>query len=309
MATASDPQRVSGWVAACFAGSALAALGLGFVWWTGASTQVAGVLLATALGLLSAGTAAWANRLVPQGPFVEQRGFSDDDVPEGPEDEMGPRAEGSAGEDEESGGDRAGGVVGAAAEDFAHGAQLPRRGLVVTTLTGAAAALGAALVVPFGALGPRPGDSMLHTQWQRGRRAVDAENRPVAAADVPVDGIVTVFPEGDAGSADGQVVLVRVGPDLLDLPMDRSDWAVDGLVGYSKVCTHAGCPVGLYISERHELLCPCHQSAFDVLQGAKPTHGPAAWPLPQLPLSVDGDGWVRAAGALSEPVGPGWWKT
>jgi ubiquinol-cytochrome c reductase iron-sulfur subunit len=119
---------------------------------------------------------------------------------------------------------------------------------------------------------------------------------------------LTVFPENDLGSADGQVVLVRVDPQLLRLPASRQGWAPDGLIAFSKVCTHAGCPVGLYQADSHRLLCPCHQSSFDVLDAAKPLSGPAAWPLPQLPLTVDEAGVLRAAGGLSEPVGPGWWK-
>jgi ubiquinol-cytochrome c reductase iron-sulfur subunit len=86
-------------------------------------------------------------------------------------------------------------------------------------------------------------------------------------------------------------------------------WTVDGIIAFSKVCTHAGCPVGLYEASSRQLLCPCHQSAFDVLAGARPVSGPAAWPLPQLPLTVDDDGVLRATGDFSEPVGPGWWST
>jgi ubiquinol-cytochrome c reductase iron-sulfur subunit len=82
----------------------------------------------------------------------------------------------------------------------------------------------------------------------------------------------------------------------------------NGLIAFSKVCTHAGCPVGLYQAETHQLLCPCHQSAFDVLRAARPVSGPAAWPLPQLPLMVAADGTLRAGGDFSEPVGPGWWR-
>jgi ubiquinol-cytochrome c reductase iron-sulfur subunit len=79
-------------------------------------------------------------------------------------------------------------------------------------------------------------------------------------------------------------------------------------VGYSKICTHAGCPVGLYRSEAHQLLCPCHQSTFDVLRGAVPVFGPAARPLPQLPMEVDDDGYLVARGDFNEPVGPSFWN-
>jgi ubiquinol-cytochrome c reductase iron-sulfur subunit len=94
----------------------------------------------------------------------------------------------------------------------------------------------------------------------------------------------------------------------LQLDPQRAHWAPDGLVAYSKVCTHAGCPVGLYEAEPNQLLCPCHQSAFDVLRGAKPVLGPAARALPQLPLRIDAAGLVVAEGDFSSPVGPSWWN-
>ena len=128
------------------------------------------------------------------------------------------------------------------------------------------------------------------------------------ASEVPEDGLVTIFPQGHAGSADGQVVLMRVHPDSLDLPPGRETWTPEGLIGYSKVCTHAGCPVGLYEAQRHELLCPCHQSAFAVLTGANPVFGPAARALPQLPLAVDDEGFVIAQSDFTEPVGPSYWN-
>lgn len=271
--------RAAMWVVACFGISTVAAAGVVVVLWRHGSVQAAGLLLALALGALSVGLATWASRLTPEGPFDEQR-----------------RGEGDE-EDRE-----------VAETALTAGAKLPRRGLVVTTLAGAVATLGGALAVPLSSLGPRPGRALLQTGWQRNRRAVGIDGRSILAADIPEGGIVTAFPQGDEGSADGQVILVRVDRRLLDLPEGRSEWSVDGLVGYSKVCTHAGCPVGLFSAETNELLCPCHQSSFDVLRGAVPTHGPAAWPLPQLPLRVDGEGAVVAAGPLSDPVGPGWWR-
>src|SRR5207249_12333874 len=106
----------------------------------------------------------------------------------------------------------------------------------------------------------------------------------------------------------GQIVLTRVPSDELRLPAGREDWTPGGLVAYSKVCTHAGCPVGLYQTDTRTLLCPCHQSVFDVLRAAEPRTGPAGWPLPQPSLVVDDDGYVRSDGDFSSPVGPGWWS-
>ncbi len=120
--------------------------------------------------------------------------------------------------------------------------------------------------------------------------------------------MVTVFPDGFPDSADGQAVLIRVDPGLLQLPAARAADAPQGLIAYSKVCTHAGCPVGLYETQHHTLLCPCHQSAFDVLNGAQPVAGPAARALPQLPIAIDGDGYLVATGDFTGSVGPAYWN-
>ena len=116
-----------------------------------------------------------------------------------------------------------------------------------------------------------------------------------------------VFPEDSIGDEKAQTVLIRVKENLLQLPADRADWAPQGYVAYSRVCTHAGCTVALYEKTTCLLLCPCHQSTFDVLRAAQPTSGPAARPLPQLPLYADADGTLRAGGGFTQPPGPGFW--
>ena len=120
--------------------------------------------------------------------------------------------------------------------------------------------------------------------------------------------MLTAFPEGDPGSAQGQVAVLRVDPASIHAVRGRQSWSPDGLLVYSKVCTHAGCPVSLYLADSHQLLCPCHQSSFDALRGARPVQGPAARPLPQLPVTVDADGTLLATGDLSAPIGPAWWS-
>jgi len=169
-------------------------------------------------------------------------------------------------------------------------------------------ALGAAAVFPIRSLGPKPGRSLFETAWRRGTRLVTAEGTPVAATNLPVGGVLTVFPEGHTGSADSQTVLVRVDPSTFQPLPGRATWSPEGYLAYSKICTHAGCPVGLYEQSSNSLFCPCHQSVFDVLDGAKPIGGPATRPLPQLPLEVGADGFLRAQGDYPEPVGPGFWN-
>jgi ubiquinol-cytochrome c reductase iron-sulfur subunit len=103
-------------------------------------------------------------------------------------------------------------------------------------------------------------------------------------------------------------VLIRVAPGLLQPKPGRATWAPEGFIAYSKVCTHAGCPVGLYQAESHQLLCPCHQSAFDVLDAAKVVFGPAFRALPQLPLAIDNEGYLVAQSDFHEPIGPSFWN-
>jgi ubiquinol-cytochrome c reductase iron-sulfur subunit len=122
-----------------------------------------------------------------------------------------------------------------------------------------------------------------------------------------VDSFTTVFPEDAVGSGDSQAVLIRVPPGSLQLPADRLAGAPDGYVVYSKICTHAGCALGLYLAQVYQLRCPCHQSTFDVLKGSQPVYGPAARALPQLPIEIDPDGTMRALGDFTAPVGPSFW--
>jgi ubiquinol-cytochrome c reductase iron-sulfur subunit len=121
-----------------------------------------------------------------------------------------------------------------------------------------------------------------------------------------VNGVLTVFPQEYTDAADAQSVLIRLPAD--ETAPGPDGYSVGGLVAFSKVCTHAGCPVGLYQAETRELFCPCHQSVFAVMQAAKPTGGPATRPLPQLPIGVDDDGYLIALGDFPEPVGPGFWS-
>ena len=185
--------------------------------------------------------------------------------------------------------------------------EITRRRFLTRLQAGAGAILAAALVLPAFSLGPQPGTDLFRTAWRRGLRLVDSGNRPVRPDDLVLDSVTTVFPQGFVGRADSQTLLIKVSPLDLALPNGRDAWAPDGCVAYSKVCTHAGCPVGLYRAQEHLLLCPCHQSTFDVLRGALPVFGPAARPLPQLPIEVDAEGYLAALGDFPDPIGPGFW--
>ncbi len=265
--------------AIAFALSILAGLGLAIVYVLGGQPQVEGALLGVALGGLGVGLILWGKRLLPPEQVTEER------IAPSPAEERH-----------------------AAAEALEHGEEeIGRRRFLSRLLLGALGALGLAALFPIRSLGPRPGRSLSVTSWRRGVRLVDEAGVPVGVEDLGQGSIVTVYPEGAVGSADAQTVLIRVDPARLELAPGRLAGAPEGYVAYSKVCTHAGCPVGLYRAQTHLLLCPCHQSTFDVLRGAEPVFGPAARALPQLPIEVDAEGFLRATGGFPEPIGPGYW--
>ena len=169
---------------------------------------------------------------------------------------------------------------------------------------------------------PHAGDPVYlleHTMWKEGMRlAHDPSGEPIRAADLTLGSAVHVIPEAlaEVSHSDGYleekakalVLLVRLLPEDLVEPEDRKDWSYNGIVAYSKVCTHVGCPVALYEQQTHHLLCPCHQSQFDVTDQAKVIFGPAARPLPQLPITVDDEGYLIARSDFNEPVGPSFWE-
>lgn len=88
----------------------------------------------------------------------------------------------------------------------------------------------------------------------------------------------------------------------------QEDFHYGDFYAYSKICTHIGCPTSLYEAQTNRILCPCHQSQFDALHYGKPVFGPAARALPQLPITVDEEGYLVAAGNFIEAVGPAFWE-
>lgn len=177
-----------------------------------------------------------------------------------------------------------------------------RRPFLSRILIGAAGVVGINLLALVSSLGPAPGETLRRTRWASGVRLVTGSGDPVRPVDVAAGGIATIWPEGDIGHERSSVLLLR-----LQHPAQRPtrlDWIVDDLVAYSKVCTHAGCPVALYRERDNALFCPCHQSTFDPSRGAIPTFGPAARALPQLPLGTDSAGYLVALGDFQAQVGP-----
>jgi len=194
-----------------------------------------------------------------------------------------------------------------------------RRGLLKGSLVTALAIAPLSVLVP--AVGNLGGDwnvsKFRHTMWRQGTRlAKDPDGTLIKASDVTIGSVFHVIPDGlnelEHGKleekAKAVVLLVRLDPKDLKLRPGREDWSFDGIIAYSKICTHVGCPVALYEQQTHHLLCPCHQSTFDVADGAKVIFGPAKRPLPQLPIAVDDEGYIIAKDDFSEPIGPSYWE-
>ena len=192
-----------------------------------------------------------------------------------------------------------------------------RRKLIRRTLYTSLALFPLPAIFFFGDLGPNPKDVLRHTMWKKGTRLTkDPTGTPIKASDVTLGSVFHVIPEGLAElpehkleeKAKAAVLLVRLDPkDLKELP-ERKGWSYDGIVAYSKICTHVGCPVALYEQQTHHLLCPCHQSTFDLTEHCKVIFGPASRPLPQLPIAVDAEGYLIAQSDFTEPVGPSFWE-
>ena len=298
--TSRRERRTERAIAIALAISAVTALALAVTFAFGGQPQVEGALLGVSLGSLGWALAAWGKHLLPAGPFVQQR------HPFGEEDEANAEPVSrlvDAGEVDEPGPD---GVP--AVPDDGGGEPIARRPFLVKCLVGTMGALGLAALFPIRSLGPNPGRTLFETAWHKGSLVVDEGGHPVRAAQLEVGGVVTVFPEGHVGEADAQTLLIRADEDDLVTRPGREGWAPQGHVAYSKVCTHAGCPVGLYQVATRQLLCPCHQSLFDVMDGARPVFGPATRSLPQLALEIDGDGFLRAQGDYDEAIGPAFWE-
>ncbi len=290
-AGATESERAELAVASGFLVSTAAAIALAVVYWSGGQTQLEGLFLATALAGLGIGFILWSKRFMPHAPVVEARH---------------PIASSEA-------------EVDAFREEFQQGENiLTRRKLLVRSAGAAVTALGVALLFPIRSLGPRPGKGLKTTPFTAGVYIVTANNARVRPGDINLNGVLTVFPEvpqnpdaeGEdvmpANQADAATLLIR--PNEPVNPVEgREGWTQNGVIAYSKICTHVGCPVGLYEADDHLLLCPCHQSTFDVLDGAEVLFGPAGRPLPQLPLGLDDEGYLVADGDFSSPTGPGFW--
>jgi len=278
----------------------------------GAQNVTLGLSLAGALLFIGTGIIQWARKLMADQEIVEYRH--------------------PAASSEE---DRAATV--AALQAGLEESGIGRRPLVRNSLLGAVGLLGVPAIVLLRDLGPLPsevgpgkkhdypGAGLEHTLWDKGMRVVrDVIGTPIKPSDLQIGDLVNAEPEAifnggedgeplegvvlHIGKSKGAVVLVRMEPEEIIHGEGRENWSVDGIVCYSKICTHVGCPISLYERTTHHLLCPCHQSTFDLADSARVVFGPAARPLPQLPLMLDSEGYLVAQSDFTEPVGPSYWE-
>ena len=267
----------------------------------GASNVFLGACLGLCMLLLGSGLIQWSRKLMSDHEIVELRH--------------------PAGSNEE---ERAEAV--AAFQQGVEDSGIARRPLLRNSLLGALGALGLPAIVALRDLGPLPGDKLAHTVWKKGMRVVqDVDGARIRPSEMQVGQLVNAEPEvffeedseGEplyegaelqAAKAKAAVIVVRMDPDDIKPWKGRENWGVDGILCFSKICTHVGCPISLWEQQTHHLLCPCHQSTFDLADNGKVIFGPAGRHLPQLPLMVDSDGYLVAREGFTEPVGPSYWE-
>ena len=178
-------------------------------------------------------------------------------------------------------------------------------------------------VVLLADLGPWPtrkliAETIATTIWKEGIRLVnDVTYVPIKAEEIQIGQLVNAQPENLQDyhgteflieKAKASIIIVRMDPNTIKIPDSRKDWHVGGILCYSKICTHVGCPISLWEQQTHHLLCPCHQSTFDLGDSGVVVFGPAARSLPQLPITADAEGYLVARGPFSVPTGPSYFE-
>lgn len=257
---------------------------------TNAHQLFLGLGLAISLFFIGMGAVHWAKTLMPDHEVVDHR-----------------KEQRSKDEDREA-------FVATIKEQGAT-AGLGRRTLIKRTLGLSLGLAGLSPLLLLRDLGPLPGDELNETNWRAGTRLLtDPALRPIRPADLEVGAVAQVLPALPAGRkrtlndiAKDALLLIRVRPEEFNLNEERLSWTYEGIIAFSKICSHMGCAVALYEQTTKHLLCPCHQSTFDVTRAAEVIFGPAARPLPQLPIGVDSEGYLVAKAPFNEAVGPSFW--
>ncbi len=250
-----------------------------------------GMGMAVALLCIGAGAIHWARTLMPDEEVITQRHeFRSDDEE---------RAE-----------------FVKTVKSGAASAGLGRRPLIKRSLGVALGLSGLTPLLLLRDLGPLPKDNLQKTSWKAGTRLVtDPGDRPIRPEDLEIGAVAQTLPELAPGEertlnniGKDAVLLIRLRPEEFNLTAERLSWTHEGIIAFSKICSHMGCAVALYEQQTKHLLCPCHQSTFDVTRAAKVIFGPAARPLPQLAITIDADGYLVAQQPFTEPIGPSFWE-
>ena len=300
-------KRVVRTISFMFVIAGLAGLGfvISYIWWpfqykSGFNvnkwyTPMLGITLGLALVFLALAIITWGKKLLPDEIAVQDR---HDQIPDNTERRL----------------------TGATMLNMADELGIARRPLLRRAALFGLAPVGIVAAAPIiGGLikDPHHPDVLMHTAWAEGIQLVRDDMTPIRPEDVSVGGQMTVFPGVPGGTtnehADSPTLLIHLrDTDASKLranavPENRNSM-YGNLVAYSKICTHAGCPASLFEQQTNILLCPCHQSQFDITNNARPIFGPATRRLPMLPITVDKDGFLVAKSDYQEPVGPGFWE-
>jgi ubiquinol-cytochrome c reductase iron-sulfur subunit len=260
-------------------------------------TPLLGLTMGLALVALGVAIVIWAKRLLPEEVSVQDR------------------HDGGSPPDERK-------LTGATALNMVDETGITRRPLLKVAFVAGLLPVGAMAAVPLGALIENPhkpvrdGKSALTTTgFEAGVRLVRLDGTPITPADVSAGGMETVFPGIPHGAtnehADSPTLLIHLRETdaaQVKKAVGYEDANYGNFYAYSKICTHAGCPASLYEQQTQRLLCPCHQSQFDVLDACRPVFGPASRPLPQLPITVDEDGFFVAKSDYRRAIGPAFWE-
>ncbi len=261
-------------------------------------TPLLGGLLGLMLALMGFGAVLWAKWLMPEEEAEQER----HEEPSSERDKLYIQA-----------------TLAVGLEDTG----LPRRSMLLRSLLLAGGALATVpLVAMVGALIKKPGKQLDHTpygillssgKYPNGVPIINSDGSRVSTDDLEPGGIATVFPVGYVTDSSAPTLLIRLRPgQTVKARKGQQDFGYGDFVAFSKICTHAGCPASLYEQQTSRLLCPCHQSQFEVLEDAKPIFGPATRSLPKLHLGVelgsDGRQYFVAKQDFTEPIGPGFWE-
>ncbi|TAI67730.1 ubiquinol-cytochrome c reductase iron-sulfur subunit [Bradyrhizobium sp. Leo170] len=152
---------------------------------------------------------------------------------------------------------------------------------------------------------PQKGDFLVHSEGEHAGEIIKLGDLELGGPPVhawPKDPKSSVIRKG---SRLNEIVVLRLDPGELD--EESRSRSANGVVAYSLICTHAGCPVSEWVkaseSDKNVLKCPCHNSEFNPRESAQVVFGPAPRRLAALPLAIADDSLTVAAGFIGKVGG------